>query len=111
MRRIPQKRRIRVDPKAGRSKPRATPVREDDSALVRVLEAHIETLKAENEILRRRLAAAETRAAQETAKAEGAIAELSALTRLRARAAALGDGGPRDKRGQGVPIMRTARAE
>ena len=78
------------------TKPRATPVREDDSALVRVLEAHIETLKAENEILRRRLAAAETRAAQETAKAEGAIAELSALTRLRARAAALGDGGPRD---------------
>ena len=42
---------------------RATPVREDD-ALVRVLEAHIETLKAENEILKRRLAAAETWAAQ-----------------------------------------------
>jgi hypothetical protein len=40
-------------------KPRATPGREDD-ALVRVLEASIETLKAENEILRRRLAAAET---------------------------------------------------
>ena len=61
------------------SMPRAAPVREDDSALVRVLEAHIETLKAENEILTRRLAAAETRAAQETAKADGAIAELSAL--------------------------------
>jgi hypothetical protein len=72
--------------------PRGAPGREDD-ALVRVLEAHIETLKAENEILRRRLAAAETRAAQETAKAEGAIAELSALTRIRARVGALGASG------------------
>ena len=36
----------------------------DDSALVRVLEACIEMLKTENEILRRRLAAAETWAAQ-----------------------------------------------
>jgi hypothetical protein len=80
-------------------KPRATPVREDDSALVRVLEAHIETLKAENDILRRRLAAAEARAAQETAKAEEAIAELSALTRIRARAAVLGDGSARERRG------------
>ena len=44
--------------------PRATPVREGDSALVRVLEACIETLKTENEILKRRLAAAETWAAQ-----------------------------------------------
>jgi hypothetical protein len=44
-------------------KPRATPGREDD-ALVRVLEASIEILKTENEILRRRLAAAETWAAQ-----------------------------------------------
>ena len=44
--------------------PRATPVREGNSALVRVLEACIETLKAENEILKRRLAAAETWAAQ-----------------------------------------------
>jgi hypothetical protein len=61
--------------------PRAMPVREDDSALVRVLEASIEMLKAENEILRRRLAAAEGRA-------EGAIVELSALTeRLTPRAA------------------------
>ena len=77
--------------------PRATPVREDDLTLVRVLEAHIETLKAENEILRRRLAAAETLAAQETAKADGAIAELSALTRIRAAVAALGDGGSRDR--------------
>jgi hypothetical protein len=61
---------------------------------------NIETLKAENEILKRRLAA-ETRAAQETAKAEGAIAELSAITRLRAQAAALDDGCSRDKRGHG----------
>jgi hypothetical protein len=45
------------------SKPPATPVRTDEP-LVRVLEAHIETLKAENEILKRRLAAAETWAAQ-----------------------------------------------
>jgi hypothetical protein len=79
--------------------PRAAPASEGDSALVRVLEASIETLKAENEILRRRLAAAEARAARETAKAEGAIAELSAIMRLRARAAALGDGGSRDRRG------------
>jgi hypothetical protein len=43
--------------------PRATPAREDD-ALVRVLEASIEILKTENEILKRRLAAAETWAAQ-----------------------------------------------
>ncbi len=69
--------------------PRATPVSEEDDALVRVLEASIETLKAENEILRRRLAAAEARAARETAKAEGAIAELRALMQLRTRAAAL----------------------
>ena len=46
------------------SKPRATPVREGDSALVRVHEATIEMLKTENEILKRRLAAAETWAAQ-----------------------------------------------
>ena len=44
--------------------PRATPRREGDSALVRVLEASIEILKTENEILKRRLAAAETWAAQ-----------------------------------------------
>jgi hypothetical protein len=44
--------------------PRTTPVRESDSALVRVLEASIEILRAENEILKRRLAAAETWAAQ-----------------------------------------------
>jgi hypothetical protein len=73
------------------SKPPGAPVRTDEP-LVRVLEAHIETLKAENEILTRRLAAADTLAAQETAKAEEALAELLALTRIRARAAALGDG-------------------
>ena len=68
---------------------RSTPVPEGNSALVRVLEASIETLKAENEILRRRLAAAEARAAQESAKADGAIAELRALMRLRTWAASL----------------------
>ena len=36
----------------------------NDSALLHVLEATIETLKADNETLKRRLAAAETRAAQ-----------------------------------------------
>jgi hypothetical protein len=36
----------------------------DDFARLYVLEAYIEILKAENEILKRRLAAAETRAAQ-----------------------------------------------
>ena len=66
---------------------RPTPVREGNSALVRVLEASIETLRAENEILRRRLAAAEARATRETANAEQAIAEFSAITKqLRARA-------------------------
>ena len=42
--------------------PRATPVRADDTALLHVLNAYIETLKAENEILKRRLADAEARA-------------------------------------------------
>lgn len=87
------------------TKSHAAPVREDEP-LVRVLEAHIETLKAENEILQRRLANAETRAAQETAKAEGAVAELSALIRIRASAAALGDGGGSRQSGQ-----RLVRAE
>ncbi len=74
--------------------PCVTPVREGDSALVRILEAYIETLKAENEILRRRLADAEARAGRETANAQQAIAEFSAITkRLRARADALGDSG------------------
>jgi hypothetical protein len=44
--------------------PHVPPARTDDLALVRVLEAAIETLKAENEILKRRLAVAETWAAQ-----------------------------------------------
>ena len=43
-------------------------------------------------MLKRRLAAAEARAAQEAAKAAGAIAELRALMQLRTWAAALGDG-------------------
>jgi hypothetical protein len=68
---------------------RAPPNTAGDSALLRVLEASVETLKAENEILRRWLAAAEARAARETAKADGAIAELRALMRLRTLAAAL----------------------
>ena len=42
--------------------PRATPVRADDTALLHVLNAYIETLKAENEILKRRLADAVARA-------------------------------------------------
>ena len=42
---------------------RAAPVRRDNSALVRVLETTIETLRAENDLLQRRLAAAEARAA------------------------------------------------
>ena len=67
---------------------RPTPVPEGDLALVRVLEASIETLKAENEILRRRLAVAEARAAQDREGGRGGP-ELQALMRLRARAAAL----------------------
>ena len=53
--------------------PRATPIHADHSARLHVLEAYIETLKAENESLKR--------VARETAKAEGAIAEFSAITR------------------------------
>jgi hypothetical protein len=68
--------------------PRATPVRADDTALLHVLNAYIETLKAENEILKRRLADAEARRARETAKANRAIAEFPPLTeRLTAQAA------------------------
>ena len=52
----------------------------DNLALLRVLEATIETMKAENETLKRQLAAAETRAAQ------AAITErLDALAADRAR--------------------------
>jgi hypothetical protein len=46
--------------------PRATPVRADDTALLHVLKAYIETLKAENEILKRRLADAEGRGSGES---------------------------------------------
>ena len=52
--------------------PRAS-IREGD-ALLRVLEAYIETLQAQKEILKRRLTTAEARAAQGTAKEEEAIA-------------------------------------
>ena len=66
--------------------PRATP-----HPLLHVLEAYIETLKAENETLKRQLGAAEARAAREAAKAEWAIGEFSALARrLRARASSRG---------------------
>jgi hypothetical protein len=44
--------------------PGATPIHADDSALLHVLEAYIESLKAESEILKRRLTAAEARAAR-----------------------------------------------
>jgi hypothetical protein len=61
----------------------------DHWARLRILEAYIETLKAENESLRRQLAVAEKQAERETAKAEGVVAEFSAITRrltTRARA-------------------------
>ena len=62
--------------------------------LLHVLEAYIETLKAENETLKRQLGAAEARAAREAAKAEWAIGEFSALARrLTARAAELANRG------------------
>jgi hypothetical protein len=61
------------------SMPRAASVRAN-LAFLRLLEAAIETLQAENVILRRQLAAAETRAAQ------AAITErLGALTAERTR--------------------------
>ena len=66
--------------------PRATPI--GDSARLRILEAYIETLKAENESLKRQLADAVKRAARETAKTAASIAEFSAITRrLKARSA------------------------
>jgi hypothetical protein len=68
--------------------PQATPVCVDDLARLRVLEAGLEVLTAEHEILKhrlafltRQLAAAETRAAQETVKAQRAIAQFLALIR------------------------------
>jgi hypothetical protein len=58
------------------------------SARLCVLEAYIETLKAENESLKRLLSAAEKRAERETAKAAASITEFSAITkRLTVRAA------------------------
>jgi hypothetical protein len=44
--------------------PRATPVSDGDLVRLRILEAYIETLRAENEMLKRRLAAAEVRPAR-----------------------------------------------
>ena len=59
---------------------RAAPVRANDLAFVRLLEASLETLSAENEFLKRRLVAAEARAAQ------AAISDrLDALAAERAR--------------------------
>ena len=60
--------------------PRATHMQADHSARLHVLEAYIETLKAENQILKRRLSDAEARAARQTANANGAIAEFPPLT-------------------------------
>jgi hypothetical protein len=60
--------------------PAPTPRATDHSAFLHTLEAYIETLKAENETLKRRLVAAEAHAAQETARAEEAIAKFAALT-------------------------------
>ena len=47
----------------------------------RIIRPYIEALKAENEILKRRLVAAEAQAAQETARVEEAIAKFAALTK------------------------------
>jgi hypothetical protein len=67
---------------------RGTRVRADDPALLRVLEANIETLQAENEILKRQLADAEARAGARNRESEQAIAEFPPLTeRLTAGAA------------------------
>jgi cell division septum initiation protein DivIVA len=59
--------------------PSAAPIHE--AARLRILEAYIEALKAENESLKRQLADAEKRSAREIARAEGAIAEFSAIAR------------------------------
>ena len=61
--------------------PHATPIHADHSARLHVLEAYIETLKAENESLKRQLADAEKRVARETTKTAASIAEFSAITR------------------------------
>ena len=86
----------------------------DDLALVRVLEASIEILKTENEILNRRLAAAETWAAQAviTKRLDTLAADIGNASDRRARAAPLmaqaagglvvrRAGGLRGKRGAG----------
>jgi hypothetical protein len=57
----------------------APPVRPDDSALLHALEAHIVTLKGENETLKGQLAAAVASLAAERAQTEKAIAAFAAL--------------------------------
>ena len=76
----------------------------DDLALVCVLEACIETLKAENEILKRRLASAETWAAQVviTKRLDTLAAKrLDTLAAERARPRWRRAGGLRSANGQG----------
>ena len=53
-----------ADPVMPASPSRAAPFRANDLAFLRLLEASLETLSAENEFLKRRLAAAERRTAQ-----------------------------------------------
>jgi hypothetical protein len=50
--------------------PHAIPARADDSAILNVLKGYIETLKAENDSLKRQLADAEKRVARFTALAD-----------------------------------------
>jgi hypothetical protein len=52
-----------------------------EAARLHILEAYIKTQKAENQSPKRQIAAAEKRPARETANAEGAIAEFSAIAR------------------------------
>ena len=59
--------------------PSATPIHQ--AARLHILEAYTETLKAENESLKRQLADAEKRVARETTKTAASIAEFSAITR------------------------------
>ena len=68
-----------ADPVMPASPSRAAPVRANDLAFLRLLEASLETLSAENEILKRQLAAAEARAVQ------AAISERLALAAERAK--------------------------
>ena len=81
--------------------PRTARAMPDNSALVRVLEASVEILKTENEILNRRLAAAETRAAQAviTKRLDAlAASRLEAGARRPSRAAHCSAGGSAGKR-------------